>query len=251
MSHPRFFACSEVPEHGLLPLTREDVHHLRDVLRLRVGESIELAFAGAVWTVRLDEVSERVSGTRAEQVTDVAPLARVTLAQGLARGEKMDAVVRQATELGVSRIVPFAAERSVVRLDPGKSSVRAQRWRRIAEGAAKQAHLTGIPEVSEPVETSGLPAALADTLMMFAWEEADGAPGIVEVIESAGDRAAGGVSVIVGPEGGISLEEAELLVDAGAWVVSLGPTILRTETAGVVAAALAVHALGGLGAHRE
>lgn len=250
MSAPRFFAHAEVPGHGVLPLGADDVHHLRDVLRLRSGETIELAHDGAVWRVRLDEVSEVVTGTQVAQITDVRPLSRVTLAQALAKGEKMDTVVRQVTEIGVSRIVPFAAGRSVVRLDAGKAEARAGRWRRIAEGAAKQAHLTGIPEVCAPVDAAALPRTLAGTLMLLAWEEADDAPGVAEAIASAADGAAGGVSVIVGPEGGLTAQEAGLLVDAGAVIVSLGPTILRTETAAVVATALAAHALGGLGARR-
>lgn len=248
MSSPRFFADAEVPERGVLPLGVEDVHHLRDVLRLRPGATIELGFAGSVWRVRLDEVSETVSGTVVARVSDVRPLTPVTLAQALAKGEKMDTVIRQATELGVARIVPFTAERSVVRLDADKARARTARWRRIAEGAAKQAHLAAVPEVSEPVVTAGLPESLGDTLMLLAWEESDDAPGIAEVIASAGDRAAGGVSVIVGPEGGLTPDEVRTLTDAGAHIVSLGQTILRTETAAVVAAALAVHALGGLGA---
>lgn len=249
MSRSRFFAEAPVPDAGELPLAASDVHHLRDVLRLGPGDEIEVAFAGEVWIVRLDAVDEGVTGTRIERLPHAAPLPRVTLAQALAKGEKMDTVVRQATELGVLRIVPFAAERSVVRLEPAKAAARTERWRRIAESAAKQAHRADVPQVDEPVALPDLPSALAGTTILVAWEDADGAPGIAAALAAAG-AAAPGVSVIIGPEGGLTDGEVALLRDAGATCVSLGPTILRTETAGVVAAALAIHSLGGLGASR-
>jgi 16S rRNA (uracil1498-N3)-methyltransferase len=248
MSRSRFFAEAPVPDAGELALAAPDVHHLRDVLRLGPGDEIEVAFAGDVWIVRLDAVDEGVTGTRIERLPHAAPLPRVTLAQALAKGEKMDIVVRQATELGVLRIVPFAAERSVVRLEPARAAVRTERWRRIAGSAAKQAHRADVPQVDEPVTLPDLPSALAGTTMLVAWEDADGAPGIAAALATA--NGARGVSVIVGPEGGLTSGEVALLRDAGAACVSLGPTILRTETAGVVATALALHSLGGLGASR-
>jgi 16S rRNA (uracil1498-N3)-methyltransferase len=245
----RFFAEGPVPERGPLPLSAGDVHHLRDVLRLGSGDVIELVSGGVAWTVRLETVADEACGVREDAVPEPAPLPRVTLAQGLAKGEKMDTVMRQATELGVARIVPFVSQRSVVRLDRTKATARTERWRRIAEGAAKQAHRLDVPEIAEPIALADLPGALEGTRMLLAWEEAGDAVGIAATLAGPGARDA--VSVIVGPEGGLSAAEVQTLEEAGAVRVSLGPTVLRTETAGVIATALAIHALGGLGASRE
>jgi 16S rRNA (uracil1498-N3)-methyltransferase len=249
MGASRFFAEGPVPESGTLPLSAGDVHHLRDVLRLGAGDTIEVVGDGVAWTVRLEEVADTARGVREGVVPPFGPLPRVTLAQGLAKGEKMDTVVRQATELGVERIVPFSSERSVVKLDPSKVVARTDRWRRIAQGAAKQAHRLDVPQVVEVVSLDGLPEALSGTTMLVAWEDAAGAPGVAAALAAAGSPDAQ-VSVIVGPEGGLSVSEVAVLERAGAVRVSLGPMILRTETAGVIATALAIHALGGLGASR-
>ena len=247
MGMHRFFTAGPVADSGVLPLAASDLHHLRDVLRLRPGDEVELADGTAVWRVRLDSIGADVSGTRLAQTTGSPTIPRVTLAQALAKGEKMDLVVRQATELGVSRIVPFEAERSVVRLDPAKARARAERWRRIAESAAKQAHLDAVPEVSDPVGSGALSEALAGATVLVCWEDAGDAPGILSAIERAGAVEEAEVAVVVGPEGGLTPAEVAALCDAGALIVTLGPTVLRAETAGVVAAALVLAARGGLG----
>lgn len=238
-----------MPAKGAVPLGPGALHHLRDVLRLGPGSEVIIVHGGVASRVRLTSVSEVAEG----QVTAVlAPqhLPRVTLAQALAKGEKMDDVVRQATEVGVARIVPFAAERSVVKLDSAKAAARVGRWRRIAAEAAQQSQRTDIPEVCDIVATAGLPGALGASGVLVCWEEAAQADGIAAAIARLAPPADADVAVVVGPEGGLTADEVALLEAAGAVTVSLGETVLRTETAGVVATALAVHACGGLGAHR-
>jgi len=250
MALHRFFAIGRVPDEGALPLSADDVHHARDVLRLEPGDEIVLAHSGAACRVRLTAVGDVLSGAQVGEVTAPA-LPRVTLAQGLPKGDKLDMIVRQATELGVARIVPFAAERSVVRLDAAKAVSRADRWRRIAEEAAKQSQRTEVPEVLVPVASADLARALAGSAIIVCWEEATDAPGIAEALETLGVRdatPAPDVAIVIGPEGGLSRAEVDALRAAGAVTASLGGTVLRTETAGVVAPALLLHELGGLGA---
>jgi len=118
----------------------------------------------------------------------------------------------------------------------------------VAAEAAKQSQRTSVPEVSELTDILGLAHALADVACtLVAWEDADGAPGIGETLADVGLSPDVSVAIVVGPEGGFSAEEVATLVAAGARVVSLGPTVLRTETAGVVAAALVLYERGGLG----
>lgn len=252
MAPHRFFAIGPVPEDGALPLSAADAHHARDVLRLEPGEEIVLAHAGAVWRVRLTEVGETLCGVRTGQITSAA-LPRVTLAQGVPKGDKLDTIVRQVTELGVARIVPFAAERSIVKLDAGKAAARAGRWRRIAEEAAKQSQRSGVPEVLAPVASAELAGVLEGSAIIVCWEEATDGPGIAEALVALGVRDAAeapDVAIVIGPEGGLTSAEVDALLDAGAVAVSLGKTVLRTETAGVVAPALLLYELGGLGARR-
>lgn len=245
----RFFLTGPFAAGEPLPLEPSDLHHLRDVLRLAAGAQVAVVEpAGRAFVVQLTAVV--ADGVRAAFLRPLpAPdVPRVVLVQGLAKGEKMDLVIRQATELGVERIVPLATARSVVRLDERKAAERGLRWQRIAAEAAKQSQQVRVPLISALVDVPGVPAALAEcACALVAWEEAAGAPSIAEAIGAASLAASDAVAVIVGPEGGFTSGEVALLAAAGARTVSLGPTVLRTETAGVVAAALALGARGGLG----
>jgi len=245
----RFFLEGPLPESGSLPLSTADLHHLRDVLRLGLDDSIAaVGDDGSAAIMRLTSVAgESVSAEIVERLPEsVVP--RVVLVQGLAKGEKMELVIRQATELGIERIVPLSTSRSVVRLDPEKAAGRAERWRRIAAEAAKQSQRTSVPTIANVTGILGLADALDDvSCTLVAWEDADGAAGIGETLAAADLAPRDAVAIVVGPEGGLSSEEVATLVAAGAKVVSLGSTVLRTETAGVVAAALVLYERGGLG----
>lgn len=257
MALHRFFAEGPMPggphhDPGAcveLPLSAGDMHHLRDVLRLSAGEEIILAGEGRAERVRLTEVGERIAG---ELTGDVAAawLPRVTLVQGLAKGDKMDDIVRQTTELGVSRVIPFVAERSVVRLDSDKAEARAARWRRVAEEAAKQSQRVGVPLVTPIVRLATLLEMLEGSSVLVCWEDAEDAPGIGAALRTLNPRPESDVAVVIGPEGGLSGYEARSFLTIGGAYVSLGGTILRTETAGVVATALALYERGGLGDRR-
>ena len=250
MSAHRFFLASPLADDadGALPLSAADLHHAVDVLRLRAGEEIDVVEPdGRVWRLRVTEASRR--GVFGARMGEVAALdsPRVTLFQGVAKGEKMDDIVRQAVEIGAEEIVPVLTARCVVQLDAAKRAARGERWRRVALAAAKQAKRASVPAVSDPV-------SLADALSLLTafdgavvlWEESDG-EGVAEAVRRCASSLQSRVALIVGPEGGLAAEEVAALQAIGATTASLGPTILRTETAAVVALALAIGALGGLG----
>ncbi len=164
---------------------------------------------------------------------------RLTLAQGVARGERMDWVVQKAVELGVTCIVPVVTERSVVRLDAAQALNRQRHWQAIAVAACEQCGRTWLPEVAAPVP-------------LHAWLETL-APGGLRVLPSlaaaplaALPPAASAVQVLIGPEGGLSPSEADAARARGFQAVGLGPRVLRTETAAVVALALLQQRYGDL-----
>jgi 16S rRNA (uracil1498-N3)-methyltransferase len=251
MSAHRFFLTRPLAgdAESLLALSAADVHHAVDVLRVRIGEQIDVVEPDArVWRVAVTQVG--ADGVRGEVLREVPAVAspHVTLIQGVAKGEKMDAIVRQATEVGAERIVPVLTARSVVQLDARKRADRGERWRRVAQAAAKQAKRTSIPGVSDPItlpEASGELAGYDGVIVV--WEESSGGPGIDAAVRSLAVGPDSRIAVVVGPEGGLSAEEVDALVALGAVSATLGPTILRTETAAIVALSLAVFALGGLG----
>lgn len=248
MALPRFFLSGPLSEGAPLPMSAADVHHLRNVLRVAPAERfVAVEPDGCAVEMRLERVD--ASGVLASVLSRLeAPvLPRVTLVQGVCKGEKMDLIVRQAAELGVAEVVPLMTSRVVVRLDAAKAASRRERWERVAQAAAKQSGQTRVPRVASMCELAALPEALGDVRhVLVCWEDATGA-GVGGWLGALGARADEPVAVIVGPEGGLSAGEVDMLVGFGAHTVSLGQTILRTETAGTVACALALYELGGLG----
>lgn len=252
MSSHRFFlttALTTAAEGAVaLPLTPEDLHHAVRVLRIRPGEDLEVVEPGGqAWLVHVESVSED-----AVEAVPVEPLAEkpgpaVVLVQGLAKGEKMDAIVRQAVEVGVAEIIPVLTRRSIVRLDARKSAERGERLRRIARSAAEQSHRNRVPDVSDPMPLdSALPLLAGCARVVVLWEDSTGS-GISEALAGLCGSPNARVAVVVGPEGGLDSAEVAQLEAIGAVVASLGPSILRTETAAVVAVSIALHELGGLG----
>lgn len=251
-----------------LPLSPEDVHHAVSVLRIAAGERIEVVEpGGAVWLAHVTETSSAgISARVFERLETSAHEPEVVLVQGVAKGDKMDDIVRHAVEIGATEIVPFLGDRSVVQLDERKAAARAERWRRIAKSAAEQAHRTRVPQVHEVTGPEGAAAAVADCdRVVVLWEDASAAsPGIAQVLEPVrpvGDRVAGDrpapdrasrarIALVVGPEGGLTQREVDLFARDGAVTATLGANVLRTETAALTALALAVHELGGLGNSR-
>lgn len=253
MSAHRFFL--ETPLDGAhvaarvaLPLASADVHHLANVVRVRPGEIVEVVEPDGEtgWSARVETVGETIEATLLGSLITVRR-PRVTLVQGVAKGDKMDAIVRSAVEIGAAEIVPVLTARSVVRLDDRKRAERGSRWRRIAKSAAEQSHRDSVPLVHDPVPLGDALATLAgyDEVVVL-WEDARGT-GLSSAVERWVTYPEARVALVVGPEGGLTAEEVASLEAIGATAVTLGPNILRTETAALVALALVTWGLGGLG----
>ncbi len=254
MTLHRFFVEGDLSGDGdrgfVLPLADRDLHHLGRVLRLAPGDRIVVVGAdGREAEATLVEVSP-------EQVTaDVGPAIRrppsprIVLAAGIARRERMEFTIQKATELGVSEIWPLQCARCVVRLDEDRAGRRGERWRRIAEEAAKQSQRSEVPRVTDAMTLDELLAEAGQfDVVLVPWEDAaETAEGIGEALDDENATSDASVLVVVGPEGGFETSEVDALQDAGARVVSLGRTVLRTETAAIVAVALTAYELGALG----
>jgi 16S rRNA (uracil1498-N3)-methyltransferase len=220
-------------------LSDEARHYLRDVLRLAPGDEVEVFDGrGGAWDARIAPLFDvLLLGARRERAGGAAA---IWLAVALAKGEKVDLVVQKATELGVAGIVPFAAERSVVRIEKAKGEERARRWRRIAEEAARQSGRLDVPHVAAPLPLAGALAALPAAAAVLVLDAA-GPP-----LDAVAPAAAASCAAVVGPEGGLTEGELALCERHGARRTSLGPRVLRAETAAIVAAALLQARLGDM-----
>ena len=258
MSRHRFFLAAPLidPRVGAVvvaPLSADDARHAVRALRLRVAEEIDLAEpGGVVWRVRVAAVEGDVVTVELLETLATVPEPDVTLVFGVLKGSKNDDVIEGAIEVGVGALQPVLFERTVVRMDAAKCAERGDRWRRVAQAAAKQAKRSCIPLVADPVPGSELRSLLrAFDTVLVAWEDADGAGVASQLAHAqlahAQTASNARVAIVVGPEGGLSAGEVSAFEAAGALTCTLGPTILRAETAAVVATALVVHELGGLG----
>jgi 16S rRNA (uracil1498-N3)-methyltransferase len=234
----------EVLEPGArLTLTGGAAGHLTRVLRLRPKAALTLfngrggEYAASIEQVQGSKVTVAIAEHEPIERESPFPL---TLAQGVSRGERMDLVVQKATELGVARLVPLLTERSIVRLDEEQSDRKSSHWRAIAIAACEQCGRNRLPEVALPAQLREfLRQPSGDSVRLLL------SPSATRRIEDV-SRPAGGATVLIGPEGGLSDEEQEDALTAGFIAVNLGPRVLRTETAAIAALTLLQREFGDL-----
>lgn len=239
----RFFVDpGNVGEKNIYITDRDDLHHIKKVLRLRPGDEVEIS-DGEKW--EYSGVIEDISDTEAAvRITDRQAFARepeirVTLFQGVPKSGKMDFIVQKCVELGVSRIVPVFLKRCDVK-DNDRTGKKAARWQKIADEACKQCRRGMIPEVEVPVSGDEMYRRLDDfDLVLFPYENEEKTT--MRDCLCALKEKPRNVAVIIGPEGGFSDGEAEYLKRYEC--VSLGKTVLRTETAGMAALAMIMYQL--------
>jgi 16S rRNA (uracil1498-N3)-methyltransferase len=242
MSRRRFFAPPSAFNFSkrIVTLTADEARHLREVLRLKQGDEVQV-FDGAGREFRAVVAQARREFAELEMRDEIEPLKpesplQMTLAVALLKGEKFDLVVQKGTELGVNRFIPLVTRYADIRLrDEADAVKRVTRWQRIALEAAKQCGRAVVPEISLPV---------AFTLVInegscFMFSERDGAPLNTNLSIKA-------ITAIVGSEGGWSDEELDEARAAEVPIVTLGGRVLRAETAAIVATVLLQHSYGDL-----
>lgn len=225
-----------------VPIRGSDARKIVSVLRMSDGDAITVIdSAGASFAarVKIDGKAVQAELDRQLEAAQASPV-RVTLAQGVPKAQKMDYIVEKTTELGAAAIVPLLTERTVADVTPNKR----ERWERLARTASMQCGRDTVPSIGPPQTFAQLCAGFASyDRVIVPWELAPRDD--VRVRLESLLAAATNVLVVIGPEGGFSHEEAALAVDSGAQTVWLGPRILRTETAGIVALAFINLLTGG------
>jgi 16S rRNA (uracil1498-N3)-methyltransferase len=242
----RFF----IPPHWIDPptvtLSGDTARQIKTVLRMQPGdEIIVLDNSGMEWSVRLTQIGkEAVTGqVIGRQPARGEPQLQLTLYQGTLKGQKFEWVLQKGTELGVSRFVPLICRRSIITKAEALAK-KYERWQRIIQEAAEQSGRGRLPELEPAIPLSeAVEHARSNRLNLMFWEEATETT-LQDILAETQPQTIG---LFIGPEGGFSTEEAELAHRAGVRLVTLGPRILRAETAGIAGCAAIFYALGEWG----
>ncbi len=225
-------------------LSEEEAHHLKDVLRLGKGDTVEV-FDGLGRSV-----SAVIAANNAREL-DVAGECRRSvrsfesfLVQAIPKAKRMDIVVEKATELGTAAILPFVSDRTVVKLSSGQIEKRLERWRRIALSAAKQSGVDWIPEIKNIETFDNVLNGLAGEGAVLIGSLEPGVEHIRSVLRSCKRAGAARVGILIGPEGDFSPREMRLAKEAGAAPVGFGAAVLRTDTAAIYALSAITYEFG-------
>lgn len=230
----RYFIEGKVPDNRKVAITGDDAKHIAKVMRQGTGDEVIVVMEGKSFLAIIESAEFDIELRLSEELqADVEMPKNVTIACGLPKGDKLELIVQKATELGMHAMIPFEAERSIVKWDAGKGEKKRVRLQKIAKEAAEQSHRVKIPEIHK-IHTFKqlLETAKSYDAIIVAYEEearADGGNRFAEILKSMYDKDS--IILIFGPEGGISISEVERLKEAGALFTALGPRILRTETA--------------------
>lgn len=230
------FFTEQNPSNNRFIITGSDFNHIKNVLRLKVGDSIIISNNGASNLCKIESFTDNSAVAIIEQANynDTALPISITLYQGLPKSDKMELIIQKAVELGVDEIVPVEMARSVVKLDGKKSDTKTTRWQAIAESAAKQSKRNSIPKVNSVMTfKNAMEKAKETDIFIVPYESKDGMKTTLSALKEI--KTGMKIGVLIGPEGGFEEREVALAENIGGKIVSLGKRILRTETASITA----------------
>ncbi len=247
---PRFFIFKDLNIGEHTGISGEEAHHIARVLRYKKGDIISISdgknieYTGLILDIDIKGPIIEIEIIDKKNADPIRPY--ITLYCGLPKGEKFEWILQKNTEIGVSEFVPMITERTVANIMPSKSEFKLARWSKIVQEAAKQCMRINIPEVREICDFDTALSKTSDCqLTIIPWEN-ERETSLKDVLKYKG-RDASKVAVFIGPEGGFSEKEIEKAVAIGATPVSLGPRILRTETASFAVSSIIMYEIGDIG----
>ena len=227
----------------------KEAHHIANVLRFKEGTKVGLfdgignKVTGVLISVSQDKILVELHKGK---VVSTEPPIDVTLYQALPKKDKFELIIQKATELGIKRIVPIISKRTIVHIDSDKAKKKAERWSMIAQEACKQSGRAYIPLVSEPISFNSIFPQLNSQLNLIPYELEEKIS-LQQVLRSFQAKIPKSIAFLIGPEGGWDKEEVQIAIDNGVLPVTLGPRILRTETASLAVLTMILYELGDLG----
>ncbi|MBZ9688178.1 16S rRNA (uracil(1498)-N(3))-methyltransferase [Clostridium estertheticum] len=246
--HKFFVPKANIVENNAI-IEGEDVKHIYKVLRLKVGDKVSInncegsEYVGEITLI--DKKSVNINLLEKSSINNESPI-EVYLFQGMPKSTKMDLIVQKNTELGVKAITPIITERVVVKTELAEFK-KVDRWNRIALEACKQSKRSLVPQINVPIEFDHLLENLKQMdLVVVPYENEEGY-GIKKLMKTIEKQSISKVAIVIGPEGGFEECEIIKLKEIGASIITLGPRILRTETAGFTCLSLIMYELGDLG----
>lgn len=246
---PRFFINSKDIFDDNINIKGDDYNHIKKVLRLKCGEIVTLSDGvGNEYEAKIEEFGDGFVHSKIikSYKNSTEPPIKITLYQGLPKADKMDFIIQKSVELGITRIVPVLTERTIVKLANEKdASKKCERWNRISQEAAKQSNRGIIPEIEIPITFKEAVKQAKDYALSLIPYEKEANNSLKQILRSVSDIKE--ASVFVGPEGGFTEQEIEEAVSFGINSITLGPRILRTETAGVAVLSILMYELGDVG----
>jgi 16S rRNA (uracil1498-N3)-methyltransferase len=273
----KYFVNPEQFSGETVTLAGDDAHHAVRVMRMGPGDEFVVSDGESKEALAriLDAGGGQVRASIVEWMSNTAePPVDVWIAQCLPKGDRMETVIQKCTEIGACRILPIVSERTIVRLEAGKLESRLTRWRKIAKEAAEQSRRSRLPDIDAPRTWNEMLRVSAEAdhalvcyeqegelnlrskLRELAIRAAGGGSGVAgsrgeDAVDGAGGKARGGrrpsILLAIGPEGGLSPSEIAAAMDAGCDIVSLGRTILRTDTASIVGLTCILYEYGAMG----
>jgi len=240
----RVFVTTEQIQNNRVSIVGSDVHYIAHVLRLKPGDAIDiLDDRQRVYATVIEKMEKGRIYCTVKELRNLKsePFIKVTIAQGIPKGKKMDQIIRQTTELGVHAIIPMHTERSIPKLDGEKREEKRARWQKIAKEAAEQSGRLLFPSISLPQKFSEVLARAGDfSAAILFWEGAEKTT-LKHYLQSIDQPSS--ILIIIGPEGGFSRAEVEEVRAAQIPAITIGRRVLRTETAPIVALAMILYAL--------
>lgn len=244
----KFFVKENQINSELITILDEDVNHIKNVLRLNVGEILQICDIDSSKNYIceiLELTAKSVTCKILEEIQSIAEgNVELHIFQGLPKADKMELIIQKGTELGVSEFVPVSFKRSIVKISPKDEKKKIDRWNKISEVAAKQSKRDIIPKVRNVESIKNVCNEIKDyNIVLLAYELEENNYIKNELLKIKNTKENYKIAVIIGPEGGIEKEEVEVLENAGAKVISLGKRILRTETVALQVSSIIMYEL--------